>query len=98
MKEEILNILNIVLEQKYIQISKQYYQQTEGLTMRATTSDILAEVYHVQHLEHASVVDILKTHQILDYHRYVDDILIVYDEQKQMLPTFLKILIHTPRI
>jgi hypothetical protein len=72
-KEEIWNILNVVLEQNYIQVNEQYYIQNEGLAMRAPTSPILAEVYI---LEHTSVADILSKHQIMDYYRYVDDICI----------------------
>jgi hypothetical protein len=41
-------------------------------------SAILAEAY-IQHLEHTLVVNILKKNQIKDYHRYVDDILIIYN-------------------
>jgi hypothetical protein len=36
-KEEILNILNVVLEQNYIQVNEQYYIQNEGLALGAPT-------------------------------------------------------------
>jgi hypothetical protein len=49
--------------------------------MGAPTSAILAEVF-LQYLEHTQIVDILKKHQIIDYYRYVDDILIIYKPQK----------------
>jgi hypothetical protein len=49
--------------------------------MGAPISAILAEVY-IQHLEHTSIADTLNKYQIMDYYRYVDDILIVYNEQK----------------
>jgi hypothetical protein len=32
--------------------------------------------------KHTSIADILSKHQIIDYYRYVDDILIVYEERK----------------
>jgi hypothetical protein len=48
--------------------------------MEAPTSAILAEVY-IQHLEHTLIADILNKHKTMDYCRYVDDILTVYDEQ-----------------
>jgi hypothetical protein len=63
-----------------IQINEQYYLLNKGLAMRAPTSAMLSEVY-IQNLEHASIADILHKHQIIDYYRYVDDILVVYDEQ-----------------
>jgi hypothetical protein len=47
--------------------------------MGAPTSAILAETF-IQHLEHALIWKILQ-HRILDYYRYVDDILIVYNTQ-----------------
>jgi hypothetical protein len=36
-------------------------------------------------LEHTSIADILHKHQIVDYCRYVDDILVVYDEQTNII-------------
>jgi hypothetical protein len=47
--------------------------------MGAPTSAILAETF-IQHLEHTIIHKILKKHQIIDYYRYVDDILIIYNE------------------
>jgi hypothetical protein len=49
--------------------------------MGAPTSPILVEVY-IQFLEYTEIVNILKKHQIMDYHRYVDDILIIYNAQQ----------------
>jgi nucleoside-specific outer membrane channel protein Tsx len=70
-----------MLEQNYVRINEQYYMQNEGLAMGGPTSVILAEVY-LQHLEHTSIADILSKHQIMDYYRYMDDILVVYNAQK----------------
>ena len=44
--------------------------------MGAPTSAILAEVF-IQYLEHTTIIDILSKYQIIDYFRYVDDILII---------------------
>jgi hypothetical protein len=49
--------------------------------MGAPTSEILAVVY-IQFLEHTEIANILKKHKIIDYHRYVDDILINYNTQR----------------
>jgi hypothetical protein len=46
--------------------------------MGAPTSAILTEAF-IQHLEHTRIIDTLKKSQNLDYHRYVDDILIIYN-------------------
>jgi hypothetical protein len=55
-KEEILKLLDVVLEQNYIQINEQYYVQKKGLAMGAPTSAIFDEVY-IQYLEYTSIVD-----------------------------------------
>jgi hypothetical protein len=46
--------------------------------MGAPTSAILAEVF-IKYLEYTKIVDILLKSQIIDYYRYVDDILIIYN-------------------
>jgi hypothetical protein len=45
-QEEILHILQITLEQNYFQFGQQYYKQTIGLAMVASTSTILADTYY----------------------------------------------------
>jgi hypothetical protein len=47
--------------------------------MGAPTSSIMAEIY-IQYLEHNDIFQILQKHRIVDYYRYFDDILIIYDE------------------
>jgi hypothetical protein len=42
-------------------------------------SAILAETI-IQHLEQNKIIKILNKQQIIDYYRYVDDILIAYNE------------------
>jgi hypothetical protein len=75
--KEIKNLLNIILEQNYIEHNGKWYKQNDGLAIGAPTSAILAEVF-IRHLEHTIIVEILKKFQIIDYHRYVDDIPIIY--------------------
>jgi hypothetical protein len=47
--------------------------------MGALTSAILAETY-IQDTEHTQIYHILKTRQIIEYFRYIDDI--IYEEKK----------------
>jgi hypothetical protein len=70
----------MILEQNYFQFNDQFFKQNEGLAMGAPMSAILAETF-IQHLEHTTIYPILNEHQIIDYYRYVDDILIIYNEQ-----------------
>jgi hypothetical protein len=69
------------VEQNYFQFNEKYYEQTEGVAMGAPTSVILAEVY-IQHMEHKQLYPILTRYQIMGYFRYVDDILIIYNQNK----------------
>jgi hypothetical protein len=57
--------------------------------MGAPTSAVLAEAF-IQHLKHTRIVDILKKSQIIDYHRYVDDILIIYNTRTTNINNILE--------
>ena len=49
------------------------------MAIGAPTSSILSELY-LQYLENTTIFDILFKFKILGYFRYVDDILIVYNQ------------------
>jgi hypothetical protein len=49
--------------------------------MGAPTSSILAETY-IQHMEHTQKYPILIQQQIIAYFSYVDDVLIIHDQNK----------------
>jgi hypothetical protein len=48
--------------------------------MGAPTSAIFAEIY-LQYIEHTIIYKILQKHNIIGYHKYVDDILIIYNTE-----------------
>jgi hypothetical protein len=48
--------------------------------MGAPTAAILAEIF-IQFLEHTVIYNILEKHQIINYYRYVDDILFIYNSE-----------------
>jgi hypothetical protein len=76
---EIEQLTNLIIEQNYFEIDSKFYYQSEGLAMGAPSSAFfLAEIY-LQFLEHNQIMQLLKKHKIISYHRYVDDILIIYD-------------------
>jgi hypothetical protein len=56
--------------------------------MGAQTSAILAETF-IHHMEHKKIYSILKTHEIIAYYRYVDDILIMYGRNKTNIEQIL---------
>jgi len=72
------DITTTITNQNYFQFKNENYVQTEGLAMGAPTSAILSEIY-LQFLENNIIYNILKTHDIKGYFRYVDDILIIYN-------------------
>jgi hypothetical protein len=74
---ELKTLLHTILGQNYVQFDNEYYQQ-DGLAMGAPTSAIITEIF-IQYLEHTKIIETLKKHHIIDYYRYVDDILIVYN-------------------
>jgi hypothetical protein len=80
-RNKIIYILKTILEQKYFQFDQQYYKQTERLAMGAPTSAIPTETF-IQHMEHKHIYPILKTQGITAFYRYVDDISIMYDQNK----------------
>jgi hypothetical protein len=57
--------------------------------MGALTSALFAEIF-MQHMEHNYIVSTLTKHNILDYDRYVDDILIIYNEDHTDVDETLK--------
>jgi hypothetical protein len=61
----------------------------EGELVNAAGVAILAEIF-MQHMEHNYIISILTKHNILDYHRYVDDILIIYNEDHTDIDDTLK--------
>jgi hypothetical protein len=76
---ELIKISHTILEQNYFEFQNRCYVQNKGLAMGAPTSAVLSEIY-LQNLEYTKIVKILTDNNILAYFRYVDDILIVYDD------------------
>jgi hypothetical protein len=60
---------------------QQYYKQMERLAVSTPTSNILAKIY-IQHTEQKQLCPILKEGQIIGYFRYIDNSLIIYNQNK----------------
>jgi hypothetical protein len=75
-REDIIKLTKTIVNQDYFQFMNDNYVQTEGLAMGAPTSAILSEIY-MQFVENNVIYNILKTHNIKGYFRYVDNILII---------------------
>ena len=59
--------------------------------MGAQTSSIFSEIY-LQYIENTNILYILLEHRVTGYFRYVDDILIVYKNDRTNIYDFLKLL------
>ena len=78
-----------LIGQNYFRFRDTIYIQNEGLAMGAPTSSILSEVYF-QHLESTTIYELLTKHKVESYFRYVDDILVIYKEDKTNIHMMLE--------
>jgi hypothetical protein len=76
--KEIKLLTELIIKQNYFELNSKFYLQSEGLAMGAPSSALLPEIY-LQYIEHNQILDLLKKHTIISYHRYADDILMVYN-------------------
>jgi hypothetical protein len=76
---ELNKIICTILEQNYFTFHNHNSSKNSELAMGAPSSAVLQEVY-LQHLEHTKIIKTLTLYNIIGYFRYVDDVLMVYDE------------------
>jgi hypothetical protein len=73
-QQELLNWYDIITKQNYFAHKEQIVVQHDGLAMGAPSSGLIAEIF-LQHIEHSQLTRLTHKHQIINYCRYVDDIL-----------------------
>ena len=76
---EIITLTHTITNQNYFKFNNTYFAQTDGLAMGAPTSPTLSEIY-LQYMENIHLYKILNKNNIIGYFRYVDDILIIYNQ------------------
>jgi hypothetical protein len=86
---EILTLTQIILDRNYFRFQNQTYKQTTGLAVGAPTSSVFFEPY-LQYMEHKTFHQILQNHKIIGYFRYVDDILMIFDQTTTDINQVLK--------
>jgi hypothetical protein len=69
--KEIKLVAELIIKQNYLEANSKFYLQSEGLAMDTPSSALLSEIY-LQYIEHNHILDILKKHTTVSYHRYVD--------------------------
>jgi hypothetical protein len=79
--EEALHLLKVILKQNYFQYSNQFFQPEKGIAMGLPISSTIAEIYH-HFFEEIYIKQWLESKEIIYYIIYVDDILIIFDQNK----------------
>ena len=76
-----MELIKVILNQNYFQYSDKYFKPTQGIAMGSPISRTLAEMY-LQYFEELMVKHWMETGEITYYRRYVDDIVITFDQNK----------------
>ena len=74
--KQINQLLDTILKQNYFAFDDNIYQPENGISMGSPISNTIAEIF-LQDLKNKHLKQILDTHNIILYTRYVDDILII---------------------
>jgi len=84
--QQTITLLQAILKQNYFAFENKIYQPEKGVSMGSPISNIIAEIF-LQNLEQLHMTQILDTNNIVYYTRYVNDILIIYDNTLISLET-----------
>ena len=76
---QIISLLELTLKQNYFKYNNVYYYQKDGLPMGSPISSIISEIF-LQSLENIHISTLKMKYGIIYYGRYVDDILVIYDD------------------
>jgi hypothetical protein len=79
-----LTLVTLILNPDYFYHANRYYEQANG----KATSALFADIF-LQYIEHNIIIPIINKYNILYYCRYVDDILILYNEEKSNIISIL---------
>jgi hypothetical protein len=69
-----------LIKQNYFVHNHDIISQHDGLVMGAPSSGLIAELF-LQHMEHVHLARLSHKHGTIDYFRYVDDILLIFDPE-----------------
>jgi len=89
--EQTMHLLEVILKENYFQYSNQFYQPDKGTVMGSLISSALAEIY-LQYLEEMYLKHCLENKEITYCKRYVDVILIIFDQNKTCEDTIHNIM------
>src|SRR5260370_23736118 len=86
-KEDILNLVKLVLSENYFTFENNWYKQIDGLAMGSNISPILANIY----LDHLYKETNNFTEQPIVFLIYVDDIFILWEKRQDFNNYFIKL-------
>ena len=87
---ESITLTKIITEQNYFSYNNKLYTQTDGLPMGSPISGILAEIF-IHNMEQNHIINNNKyTNKIIYWHRYVDDILLLFNGNTRQVENFHK--------
>ena len=84
-----LELIKTILHPNYFHYNDNYYQPINGIAMGSPLSSTLAEIY-VQYFEELTFKHWMETNEIIYYKRYVDDIVIIFNQYKTTEDTITK--------
>jgi len=79
--EELLLALETIMQQNYFQYNNAYYRSSKGVAMGSPLSGTLDELY-LQFIEKQYIKHRISSREVSYYKRHVDDILIIYNENR----------------
>jgi hypothetical protein len=79
---------NIITKQNYFTLNQDLITQHDGFAMGAPSSGLIAEFF-LQHTEDVHLAHLSHKHRIINYFRYVDDILLIFDSNHTDIQTIL---------
>jgi len=88
MTRDLTKLAKTLITQNYFRFENMIYLQPDSLAMGAPSSSTLSEFY-LQHVESHKIYSLLLNHKVEGYFRYVDDILIIYNEDNMNIYTLL---------
>jgi len=87
-KSELLNWYEIIKKQNYFLNNNKIIHQNDGLAMGAPSSSTLSQIF-LQNIEHTHLPCLARKHKLINYFRFVDDILIIYDSRQTNIHAIL---------
>jgi hypothetical protein len=87
-RHELLSWFDTITKQNYFFQINNIVIQKEGLAMGAPFSSILSKIF-LRHIEHSHLPRLTQKHRLINYFRYVDDILLIYNSSHTGIQSIL---------